>query len=143
MPLTPVAVNGGPLPPNAVQAGNETDLTVNGPTYPLYICRAPFQGGLHPGKIRSGWTACHISWGGTEHAISTYDVLVPTFTFVATVKLWCLAISSPRSHVNERLREAGSLRICRLSAATTVAVSLLGTLTRMVKRECLSTRVAI
>jgi len=49
-----------------------------------------------------------------------------TFTLVATVKLLCLAISSPRSQVSERRRDAGSLRTCRLNAATTVAVSLLG-----------------
>jgi hypothetical protein len=48
------------------------------------------------------------------------------------VKLLCLAISSPRSHVNERRRDTGSLRTCRLSADTTAAVSLLGTLTKMV-----------
>ena len=47
---------------------------------------------------------------------------------MATVKLLCLAISSPRSQVKERRRDAGSLRTFRLSAATTVAVSLLGTL---------------
>src|ERR1035437_9364692 len=58
-------------------------------------------------------------------------------------KLLCLAISCPRSQVNERRRDAGSLRTCLLSAATTVAVSLLGTLISMVKRECRSTRVAI
>jgi len=52
-------------------------------------------------------------------------------------------VFSPRSQVNERRRDAGSLRTCRLSAATMVAVSLLGTLTRMVKRECRSTSVAI
>src|ERR1039457_5258080 len=66
-----------------------------------------------------------------------------TFTFVSTVKLLCLAISCPRSQVNERRRVAGSLSTCLLSAATTVSVSLLGTLTSMVKRECRSTRVAI
>lgn len=54
------------------------------------------------------------------------------------MKVLCLAISSPRSHVNERCSDAGSLRIRRLSAATTAAVSLLLTLTRAVKRECRS-----
>ena len=49
---------------------------------------------------------------------------MPDFTFVATVKVWCLAISSPRSHVNELRSDVGSLRICRLSAATTAALSL-------------------
>ena len=41
---------------------------------------------------------------------------------MATVKVLCLAISSPRSHVNKRHRDAGSLRTCRLSAATTEAI---------------------
>jgi hypothetical protein len=40
-------------------------------------------------------------------------------------------------------QDVGSLRICRLSAATTAAVSLLRTLTRAVKRECRSTNVAM
>ena len=62
---------------------------------------------------------------------------------MATVKVLCLAISSPRSQVNDRRREVGSLRICRLNAATTAAVSLLRTLTRAVKRECRSTNVAM
>jgi hypothetical protein len=47
------------------------------------------------------------------------------------------------SQVKDRRRDAGRLRTCRVSASTTVAVSLLGTLTRMVKRECRSTRVAM
>jgi hypothetical protein len=49
--------------------------------------------------------------------------------------LHCWAISSPRSQVNERRSEAGSFRTCRLSAATTAAVSLPDTLTNAVKRE--------
>ena len=59
------------------------------------------------------------------------------------MKLLCLAISSPRSQVKDRLREAGSLRTCRVGAATTVPVSLLRTLTGMVKRECRSTSFAL
>ena len=43
-----------------------------------------------------------------------------TFTFVATVKLLCLAIPSPWPQVNERRSDAGSLQTCRPSAATTV-----------------------
>ena len=64
-------------------------------------------------------------------------------TFVATVKSLCLAISWPRSHVNERRSAAGSLRICRVSAATTVAVSLFGTLMSEVNREWRSTSVTM
>lgn len=49
-------------------------------------------------------------------------------TFVSTVKLLCWAISGPRSQVNERRKDAGSLRTGWLRAATTVVVSLLDTL---------------
>src|SRR5579863_806193 len=49
------------------------------------------------------------------------------------VKVLCFAISCPRSQVNERRRVAGSLSTCLLSAATTVVVSLLGTLMSMIE----------
>ena len=66
-----------------------------------------------------------------------------TFTSVATVKSLCLAISSPRSQVNDRRRVAGSFRTCLLNAPTTSAVSLLGILISMTKRDWRSTRVAM
>src|SRR6266436_968927 len=66
-----------------------------------------------------------------------------TCTSVATVNALCLAISNPRYHVNERRRVAGSLRTRLLNAATTTAVSLLGTLISMRNRECRSTNVTI
>jgi hypothetical protein len=80
--------------------------------------------------------ADRFSWGSIFAADRLVFSLVPRcqglcgsqkyiFTFVATVKVLCLAISSPRSQVNERRRDTGSLRICRLRAATTTAVSLL------------------
>lgn len=40
----------------------------------LAICRAAFQGGMHPGKVVNG--KCNISWGGREYAIAAYEVLV-------------------------------------------------------------------
>ena len=55
-----------------------------------------------------------------------------TFSLVAKLKVLCWAISCPRSQVNERRRETGSLRMCRLSAATTTVVSLLGILMSVV-----------
>jgi hypothetical protein len=66
-----------------------------------------------------------------------------TFRFVAKVKVLSLAISSPRSQVSERCSDAESLRTCRVGAATRTAVSLLGTFTGVVKRECRSTKVAM
>ena len=46
---------------------------------PLYVCQAQYGGGLVPGKVASGWTSCDVSWGGGEHYVSTYNVLVPNF----------------------------------------------------------------
>ena len=46
---------------------------------PLYVCQAQYGGGLVPGKVPSGWSSCDVSWGGTEHYVSTYNVLVPNF----------------------------------------------------------------
>ena len=38
---------------------------------PLYLCRAEFNGGIHPGKLNlKKHKGCHISWGGTEYEIS-------------------------------------------------------------------------
>jgi hypothetical protein len=47
------------------------------------------------------------------------------------------------SHVSDRRRVAGSLRTCLLKAPTTSAVSRLGTLISMTKREWRSTKVAM
>jgi Asp-tRNA(Asn)/Glu-tRNA(Gln) amidotransferase A subunit family amidase len=59
------------------------------------------------------------------------------------VNVLCLAISSPRSQVTERRSAAGSLPACVVSAATTTAVSLQGTLISVVKREWRSTNVTM
>src|SRR5437879_10071979 len=64
-------------------------------------------------------------------------------TPVATAKVLWSAISLPRSHVNDRRSSTGNLRTCLLSAPTTVAVSLLGTLISIANRECRSTSVAM
>jgi hypothetical protein len=55
----------------ALRGGKDSD------TVPLFPCVAPFNGGLHVGKTRAFWDACDVSWGGGEHYISSYDVLVP------------------------------------------------------------------
>jgi hypothetical protein len=43
----------------------------------LWPCVAEFNGGLHPGKTRPFWNACDVSWGGTEHFVSPYQLLRP------------------------------------------------------------------
>lgn len=59
----------GQIPPRAVQAGQEA----NG--RPLYVCRAQFKGGVHPGKIGPSTGSCNIGYGGTELTITNYAVL--------------------------------------------------------------------
>jgi len=62
----------GAIPPAAVRAGEE-----HAPgREPLFICRAQFKDGVHPGKIRGPFQGCHISYGGKEHIVKSYEVLV-------------------------------------------------------------------
>jgi Protein of unknown function (DUF3421) len=58
----------GTLPSYANQAGHESDKT------PLYVARAEYEGGTHPGKYRSGWNAASISYGGREVWVPDYAV---------------------------------------------------------------------
>lgn len=60
-------VAGAPIPHEAVIGGGEA-----GQIY--YVCRAPYAGGLHPGKIVSD--RCNFSWGGREIRTNQYQVLV-------------------------------------------------------------------
>lgn len=41
---------------------------------PLHVCRAAYQGGVHPGKAIAG--SCNIGWGGKEIVVRDHDVLV-------------------------------------------------------------------
>jgi hypothetical protein len=61
----------GSVPLDAIIGGTEPDGTR------LYICRAFFNGGLHPGRVRPGLAGCDIGWGGVEHLVPFYQVLVP------------------------------------------------------------------
>ncbi|MBI1383973.1 MAG: DUF3421 domain-containing protein [Rhizobiales bacterium] len=61
---------GGHVPRHAVQGGNEQDGE------PLYVCRAFFNGGIHAGKVRAQFGGCNIGWGGREHTVRDYEVLV-------------------------------------------------------------------
>jgi len=61
----------GSVPLDAIQGGAEPDGTA------VYICRAFFNNGVHPGRVRPGMTGCDIGWGGSEHLIPFYQVLVP------------------------------------------------------------------
>ncbi|MGI9534767.1 MAG: DM9 repeat-containing protein [Thermodesulfobacteriota bacterium] len=60
------AVN-GQIPKGAVEGG-----VIEGK--PVYVCRAYYSNGTHPGKT---WeNACNIGWGGKEVAVKDFEVLV-------------------------------------------------------------------
>ncbi|MCQ0986851.1 DUF3421 domain-containing protein [Jiella marina] len=59
------------LPEGAYDGGNEANDS------PLYVCRAPFNGGLHPGKVGPSTGGCNVTYGGVEHTIYQFEVLVP------------------------------------------------------------------
>ena len=60
---------GEAIPANAVIGGGQ-----NHPDATLYVCRANYHGGVHPGKYLSG--NCNISWGGREVSMQHYEMLV-------------------------------------------------------------------
>lgn len=68
--FTWVSSSNGHVPAGAVLAGN----TVNG--LPLYVGRAHHDGSLTPGKIHGSHGCIYIAYGGMEHSILHYEVLV-------------------------------------------------------------------
>lgn len=59
----------GQLPQNAIVGGQE-----NGES--LYVARAFYEGGLHPGKFSTHWPGASIAYGGKEHNVPKFEVLV-------------------------------------------------------------------
>jgi hypothetical protein len=60
----------GPLttvPLGAVQSGNEG-------AEKLYVCRATYLTGIHPGKL--GYGHCYLGYGGKEVVLDTFDLLM-------------------------------------------------------------------
>ena len=64
-----VEASDGYIPRNAVVGGDEDGAK-------LYIARAFYKGGTHPGKIKEGWNGCNIGYGGKEITLRNYEVLV-------------------------------------------------------------------
>lgn len=62
-----VPASGGSVPPLAVVGGHEANGS------PQYVCRAYYNGGMHPGKVVGA--NCNIGWGGAEVTLPTYEVL--------------------------------------------------------------------
>lgn len=59
---------GNPVPYKAVAGGFQPC-----PPATLYVCRAFYNGGMHPGKLYQGH--CNIGWGGREIVLDHYQVL--------------------------------------------------------------------
>jgi len=62
--------SGGQIPDGAIVCGREDNGEV------LFVARANFKGGLHPGKIRFAFGAAFIGFGGKEIGVNDYEVLV-------------------------------------------------------------------
>jgi len=65
-----VFTSNGDIPAGTLVSGYEA----NGE--PLYQCRAEYNGGVHPGKIRPSFGGCAIAWGGKRFYITRYETYV-------------------------------------------------------------------
>ncbi|KAJ1940536.1 hypothetical protein FBU59_003782 [Linderina macrospora] len=94
-----VAARDGSIPPRAIAGGVERDGR------PLFIARAFFKGGMHPGKaaphIENGGFA--MGWGGREHNLNEYFVLCGN----ANAIQWVAVEGAVDANAPYRLVEAG------------------------------------
>lgn len=68
----------GQMPPNAFVAGQSRD------GQRIHVCRAQFEGGVHPGVIGPS-SQCDITHRGSGYSIPTYEVLIDNGYSWATV----------------------------------------------------------
>ena len=116
IPYTTVSASNGAVPPDAIRGGRDDDGT------DLYICNAFFMGGQHPGKLRSSFGGCDISWGGTEHVVKTYQVLVPAWSIYPPAPQTVDAFNFPAgTDINGTL-----LHVCRAPYLGTVQLGKTG-----------------
>ena len=66
-----VKAEGGEVPEGALHCGREADGAL------LYLARTEFEGGVHPGKLRTEFGGILVPWGGKEHMMPSYEVFVP------------------------------------------------------------------
>lgn len=65
-----VKASEGAIPDGAMKAGTADDGES------LFACRATFKKGEHIGKLRKKFGGCNVPWGGKEHTVKFYEVLV-------------------------------------------------------------------
>jgi len=62
--------NAQSVPAGAISGGREDNGS------PLFIIRAPFGGGLHPGKFSPAYKKAYIPYGGQERELTDFEILV-------------------------------------------------------------------
>ncbi len=72
-----VSDSDGGIPYGAVVCGNEADGT------PLYLARAYYNGGLHPGKVRAEFRSANIPYGDNEVKVNPYEVYCGGGTWIS------------------------------------------------------------
>lgn len=95
----------GSVPKAAIRGGQERNGT------PLYVCVAPHQGGLHPGKVTPNLQGCMIGYSGKE-------VKVPRYRVATGQGQWIAASNGnrPRNAVPYGYEKDGNpLYVCRAS----------------------------
>ncbi|XP_030385452.1 uncharacterized protein LOC115632442 isoform X2 [Scaptodrosophila lebanonensis] len=70
--------SGGRVPPHALRVGQTTDGE------PLFVGRGHYHGSLTPGKVHPSHGCLYIPYGGAEHKLDSYEVLVQPETWVSS-----------------------------------------------------------
>ncbi|XP_026841400.1 uncharacterized protein LOC6590718 isoform X1 [Drosophila persimilis] len=73
-----IPASGGHVPPHALRVGQTSDGE------PLFIGRGYFQGSLTPGKVHPSHHCLYIPFGGKEHSLEAYEVLVQPETWISS-----------------------------------------------------------
>lgn len=73
--MTWIEASNGQVPPNAVVAGYENNVT-------LYVGRAEVNSSIAPGSVNPQKKACFCPWGGKNHTREKYEVLCTPGEFV-------------------------------------------------------------
>ena len=101
------------LPPNAVSAGEIFEAAPGeaGST-PLYVCRAQYEGGIHPGEITQRGKSCSFGYGGQTIVSANYAVIEqePWMTWLPAI-----AHAEPTSSIIGGVEGGEPFFICRAS----------------------------
>ena len=91
----------GTVPPGGYVGGSEQGRR-------LYVCRAAYQSGTHPGKLVG--SNCNIGWGGREIVLPNYEILIDSGSF-----RWVRGGSVPSNAVVGGTEPGRTLYVCRAS----------------------------